>query len=79
MAVLDMKEKLMEDSVSSYQWIPTKEMWADGLTKEMEMTDGLRRMIKNGTCMMDKKEVNKIVYEKGEIKMLNIRNRKQEE
>ena len=79
MTVLDMKEKLMEEAVSSYQWIPTKEMWADGLTKEMEMADGLRRMIQNGKCMMDKKEVNKIVYEKEEIKMLNIRNRKKEE
>ena len=54
-------------------------MWADGLTKEMEMADGLRRMIQNGKCMMDKKEVNKIVYEKEEIKMLNIRNRRKEE
>ena len=33
MTVLEMKEKLMEGAVSSYQWIPTKEMWVDGLTK----------------------------------------------
>ena len=54
-------------------------MWADGLTKEMEMADGLRKLLKSGKCKITKKEVNKVVCENEEIKMLNIRNRKKKE
>merc|ERR1712112_543374 len=39
MIVQELKERLMSEDVRSYQWIPTKEMWADGLTKEIEMAD----------------------------------------
>ena len=51
-------------------------MWADGLTKEMEMAEGLRKLLKEGKCEMVKEEVNKVMCENEEIKMLNIRNRK---
>ena len=34
MTVQELKERLMEGDVKSYQWIPTKEMWSDGLTKK---------------------------------------------
>ena len=37
MTVQEMKERLIEGDVRLYQWIPTKEMWSDGMTKEMEM------------------------------------------
>ena len=69
----------MEEEIKSYQWLSTKEMWADGLTKEMEMAEGLRKLLKAGKCMIMKQEVNKVVCENEEIKMLNIRNRKKEE
>ena len=52
-------------------------MWADGLTKEMEMAEGLRKLLRDGKCEMVKKEVNKVVCENEKIKMLDIRNRKQ--
>ena len=71
-----MKEKLIKGDVKSYQWIPTKEMWSDGLTKEMEMAEGLRKLLKTGNCEIRKEEVNKVVCEGDEVKMLNIRNRK---
>ena len=79
MTVQELKERLMEGDVRSYQWIPTKEMWSDGLTKEMEMAEGLRKMMQTGVCEMKKEEVNKVVYEKDEIRMVNIRNRKKNE
>ena len=77
MTVTELKEKLLEGEVKSYQWLSTKEMGTDGLTKEMEMAEGLKKLLKEGKCEMVKKEVNKVVCEKDEIKMLNIRNRKQ--
>ena len=79
MTVQEMKEKLLDGEIKSYQWLSTKEMWADGLTKEMEMAEGLRQLLKEGKCEMVKEEVNKVVCENGEIKMLNIRNRKKKE
>ena len=50
MTVQKLKDNLVEGDVRSYQWIPTKEMWSDGLTKEMEMAEGLRKMMKTGVC-----------------------------
>ena len=78
MIVQELKERLMEGDVRLYQWIPTKEMWSDGLTKEMEMAEGLRKMLKTGVCKLRKEEVNKVIYDKEEIRMVNIRNRKKE-
>merc|ERR1711895_430810 len=59
MTVQELKERLMEGDVKSYQWIPTKDMWSDGLTKEMEMAEGLRKRLKTGVCELRKEEVNK--------------------
>ena len=79
MTVQELKDRLMSGEVKSYQWIPTKEMWADGLTKEMEMADGVRKMLREGVCNLKKEELNKVVCENEEIRMLNIRNRKKKE
>ena len=78
MVVQEMKEKLRDGDISSYQWVSTKQIWADGLTKEMEMTEGLRKLLKEGKYEMVKEDINKVICENEEIKMLNIRNRKKE-
>merc|ERR1712112_675979 len=78
MVVQDMKEKLREGDITSYQWISTKDIWADGLTKEKTMTDGVRKLLKEGECEMMIENINKVICEEEEIKMLNIRNRKNE-
>ena len=46
--VQEMKERIINGDLESYQWIPTKEMWSDGLTKEMEMAEGLRKLSRQG-------------------------------
>merc|ERR1712243_96915 len=79
MTVQEMKEKLMEGEIASYQWLSTKEMWADGLTKEMEMAEGLRNLLKEGRCKIASQEINKVVCQNREIRMMNIRNRKKKE
>ena len=78
MAVQEMK-KLIEGEVKSYQWLSTKEKLADDLTKEIEILEGFRKLLQSGKCEMQKEEVNKVVYEKEEVKLLNIRNRSQKE
>ena len=79
MTVQELKEKLKTGEIKSYQWIATKEMWADGLTKEMEMADGLRKVLREGICNLKNEELNKVVCENEEIRMLNIRNRKKKD
>merc|ERR1712121_333548 len=76
MVVKDMKDKLREGDITSYQWVSTKDIWADGLTKEMSMTEGMRNLLKQGTCSMVPQDINKVICQNNEIKMLNIRNRK---
>ena len=79
MTVQEMKEKLMEGEIVSYQWLSTKEMWADGLTKEMELAEGLRNLLKEGKCNIANQEINKVICQNKEKKMINIRNRKKKE
>jgi len=78
MLVHEMKDKLRDKEITSYQWISTKKIWADGLTKEMPMTDGIRKLLKHGTCDMVQEDTNKVICQDDEIKMINIRNRKRE-
>merc|ERR1712240_504523 len=77
--VQEMKEKLMEGEIVSYQWLSTKEMWADGLTKEMEMAERLRNLLNEGRCKIASQEITKVVCQNREIRMMNIRNRKKKE
>ena len=65
MTVQEMKEKLVEGEIKLYQWLSTKEMQADGLKKEMEMEEGLRKLLKAGKCMIMKQEVNNELEEEG--------------
>ena len=76
MVVKEMKDKLREGEITSYQWVSTKNIWADGLTKEMSMTEGVRKLLKQGACSMVSQDINKVICQNDKIKMLNIRNRK---
>ena len=78
MVVQEMKDKLRDGEIDSYQWVSTKQIWADGLTKEMPMTEGVRTLLKTGRCDMVSEDINKVICHNDEIKMLNIRNRRQE-
>ena len=69
--------EMRDGEIDSYQWVSTKQIGADGLTKEMPMTEGVRNLLKNGKCEMVSENINKVVCQNEEIKMLNIRNRKQ--
>ena len=68
MVVQEMKDKLRDGDISSYQWVSTKNIWADGLTKEMSMTEGMRNLLKEGACDMVSKDINKVICHKEEIK-----------
>ena len=40
------------------------------------MTEGLRKLLKEGKCELVTNDINKVICENKEIKMLKIRNRK---
>ena len=71
--ITDMKEKLMDKSVKSFDWLETKKMVADVLTKENSSNkdlDGI--MIENkfeGLFVCLKEGKNKVRYNGVEIKM----------
>ena len=46
------------------------------MTKKMKMAEGLRKLLQTESCKMKKEEVNKVIYENDEIKMVNIRTSK---
>ena len=56
--VVDLKERLIRCEISSYSWLPTQHMWADVLTKEMLIPDGLKETLMNGRLFLPKFEVN---------------------
>ena len=43
------------------------------------MAEGLRNLLKEGKCMIVSQEINKVVCQNEEIRMLNIRNWKKKE
>ena len=75
--VSEMKDKLTEGEITSYQWVSTKDIWADKLTKEKSMSEGVRKLLKQGTCSMVQKEENKVVNQDGDVKKINVRTRRQ--
>jgi len=75
LTVTDLKERLLDGDVSSYSWLPTNSMWADMLTKEMEMPASLEEVIKQNRMALPLPLQNEVVAIGTEIRMKNIRNR----
>ena len=48
MVIQDLKEKLVDGEILSYQWILTGWMWVDALTKEIEMHVNMRELLMYG-------------------------------
>ena len=75
MTVVDLKERLMDGDVYSYSWLPTKNMWADMMTKEMKLPSSLEDVILKNVMDLPKPLVNEVRAIGTEIRMTNIRNR----
>ena len=43
--IIDLKERLLDGDVYSYSWLPTQEMLADVLKKEMKIPQALEDVI----------------------------------
>ena len=72
---MDLKERLLSGEITSIAWLPTKNMWADLLTKESKLPEALEDiLIRNVTDIKDT-TINEVKAHGQEVRMTNIRNR----
>ena len=75
LTVTDLKERLVDGDINSYSWLPTKSMWADIMTKEMELPSALEDVFLENEMALPKPLMNEVKVIGTEIRMSNIRNR----
>ena len=74
--VVDLKERLLKDKVSSYAWLPAQSMWVDILTKEKKIPLELEDVLMENRMNLGEIGINKVLAFGQEVRMTNIRNRK---
>ena len=73
--IVDLKERLVDTDIFSYSWLPTKNMWADMMTKEMQLLPALEDVFLKNDLDLPQPLVNEVKAVGMEIRMTNIRNR----
>ena len=73
--ILDLKERLVDNDIQSYSWLPTQDMLADVLTKEMCLPQALESVFLKNEFSLSQPLVNEVKAVGTEIRMVNIRNR----
>ena len=72
----DLKERLVDEDIHSYAWLPTENMWADILTKEIYILPDLEDVFFKNVIDLPKTAVNEVKAIRTEIRMDTIRNRR---
>ena len=72
--ITDLKQKLVDDEISSYAWLPTDSIWADILTKEKKMPPTFEKVIATNALTLGDTTVNRVKAFGQEVGMTNIRN-----
>ena len=75
LTVTDLKERLVDGDVFSYSWLPTKSMWADMITKEMQLPSALEIFFLKNDLNLPQPLMKEVKAIGMEIRMNNIRNR----
>ena len=75
LTVVDRKERLVDGDDYSYFWLLTKSMWADMMTKEMQLPSSLENVILKNVLDLPQPLVNEVRAVGTEIRINNIRNR----
>ena len=65
----------MDKDIQSYSWLPTQDMLADVLTKEMKIPQALEDVILKNEISISQPLVNEVKAVGTEIRMVTIRNR----
>ena len=72
---MDLKERLLDGDVYLYSWLPTQEMLADVLKKEMKIPQALEDVILENKISISQPLVNEVKAVGTKIRMVNIHNR----
>ena len=73
--IVDLKERLVDIDIHSYSWLPTQDMLADVLTKEMRLPQALESVFLKNEFKLTQPLVNEVKAVGTEIRVVNIRNR----
>ena len=73
--ILDLKERLVDKDIQSYSWLPTQDMLADVLTKEMKIPQALEDVILKNEIAFSQPLENEVKAVGTEIRIVNIPNR----
>ena len=58
--ITDLKQRLVDDEVASYAWLPTNSMWVDMLTKEKIMLPAFEKVIATNALTLRDKTVKRV-------------------
>ena len=74
----EMLEEVLDEGqeTTGSRWNITEKQKHDGITKEKSRMEDMTDLPNEGTCDMVSKDINKIICQEEEIKMPNIKNRK---
>ena len=74
-SIVYLKKRLVDRDIHSYSWLPTQDMLADVLTKEMRLPQALENVFLKNEFSLSQPLVNELKAVGTEIRMVNIRNR----
>ena len=73
--ITDLKQRLVDEEITSYAWLPTDSMWADILKKEKRMPLAFGDVIVTNQLSLGDTTINKVKAFGQEVWMTNICNR----
>ena len=71
--IVDLKERLPKDDITSYAWLPTHKMLADILTKEKKLPPELEDVFIRNDLDLGDTTINKVMAFGQEVRMINIK------
>ena len=74
---MDLKERLLNGEITSIACLPTKDMWADLLTKETKMPKALEDILARNDMRIENAFINEVKAHGQEVRMSNICNRRE--
>ena len=73
--IMDLKERILSGEITSIAWLPTRNMWADLLTKESKLPEALENVLFRNYMEIEDTTINKVKAHGQEVRMTNIQNR----
>ena len=73
--IVYLKERFVDKDIFSYSYLPTKDMWADVMTKEMHLPLALEDVFLKNDLSLPQPLINEVKAVGADIRMTNIKNR----